>query len=548
MTLIIRSVTNLRSVNIPFTVPTLSAVLPPVVLAPFATLDLLSTMTEDDLIALQHLLNQLVAAGSISVSATIDTSEFESGYTGGGGSVGAGTQFQLAYYATTGSAVSGLTTPTPNSALVSDANGLPVASSTTATELGFVHSVTSSIQTQLNTKLSTAVTALHADSHTNLTGAVQLVSGTNVTLSQVGQAITINAASGSTPPAGSNTDIQFNNSGAFGASANLTWDGTTFSVTGMTHVTNNLTVDTQVVTDAVHGRTGALTLSPFSDSGAAIKLTTASGTSVMDIDTSNSDVIIHVVTNPGFPVLVLRGNNGNLGNGQALAFQSATTKEWWLLGNSTSNGSSNDGFALFDRDTATNAWHVSDTHQLSIDTGGAHTNKLDVNGNAAIGSGYAGISGAPTNGLIVQGNVSIGFPTPDASAVLEVTSTTQGFLPPRMTTTQRNAISSPAEGLIVYDTTLHQTWQWQNGAWAEVGGGSTPTVSDSTATVGGAATESVAVAGLLTTSTIWAVTQRTAGGAALPLLAWTNTTNGHLNIIYSADMGSGAVVRVLFIP
>jgi len=51
--------------------------------------------------------------------------------------------------------------------------------------------------------------------------------------------------------------------------------------------------------------------------------------------------------------------------------------------------------------------------------------------------------------------VSIGSPTA-ASAVLEISSTIQGFLPPRMTTTQKNAISSPAAGLVVYDTTLNK--------------------------------------------------------------------------------------------
>ena len=74
-----------------------------------------------------------------------------------------------------------------------------------------------------------------------------------------------------------------------------------------------------------------------------------------------------------------------------------------------------------------------------------------------------------------------------------------------------------------------------------------PSVVDSSATSGGAAAEEVTVAGLLTTSTIWAVTQRTVGGANLPLLSWTNVVNGSLNIIYSADMGVGAVVRVVFV-
>jgi hypothetical protein len=49
--------------------------------------------------------------------------------------------------------------------------------------------------------------------------------------------------------------------------------------------------------------------------------------------------------------------------------------------------------------------------------------------------------------------VGIGTTTPNASAKLEVNSTTQGFLPPRMTTAQRDAISSPADGLVIYNTT-----------------------------------------------------------------------------------------------
>jgi hypothetical protein len=48
--------------------------------------------------------------------------------------------------------------------------------------------------------------------------------------------------------------------------------------------------------------------------------------------------------------------------------------------------------------------------------------------------------------------VGIGTTTPNASAALDITSTTSGLLPPRMTATQRNAIASPAAGLIVYCT------------------------------------------------------------------------------------------------
>ena len=52
--------------------------------------------------------------------------------------------------------------------------------------------------------------------------------------------------------------------------------------------------------------------------------------------------------------------------------------------------------------------------------------------------------------------VGIGTVTPDASAALDITSTTGGFLPPRMTSTQIRDISKPVEGLMVYCTTCPQ--------------------------------------------------------------------------------------------
>jgi len=53
-------------------------------------------------------------------------------------------------------------------------------------------------------------------------------------------------------------------------------------------------------------------------------------------------------------------------------------------------------------------------------------------------------------------NVLIGTTTDIASSKLTIDSTTQGILPPRMTTIQKNAIATPAAGLIVYDTTLNK--------------------------------------------------------------------------------------------
>jgi hypothetical protein len=66
------------------------------------------------------------------------------------------------------------------------------------------------------------------------------------------------------------------------------------------------------------------------------------------------------------------------------------------------------------------------------------------------------------------GNVGINTATPSASALLDVQSTTKGFLPPRMTTTQKNAIASPAAGLVIYDTTLNKLCVRVAAAWQTV--------------------------------------------------------------------------------
>jgi hypothetical protein len=84
---------------------------------------------------------------------------------GGSGTVNSGTQYRLAYYASTGTAVSEAAAITANRALISDANGVPTHATTTATEIGYVNGVTSAIQTQLNGKQATGnyVTALTGD-------------------------------------------------------------------------------------------------------------------------------------------------------------------------------------------------------------------------------------------------------------------------------------------------------------------------------------------------------------------------------------------------
>jgi hypothetical protein len=59
----------------------------------------------------------------------------------------------------------------------------------------------------------------------------------------------------------------------------------------------------------------------------------------------------------------------------------------------------------------------------------------------------------------------------DPSAMLDVSSTTKGFLPPRMTTIQRTGIQSPTDGLMVFDSDTKSHWYFST-TWKEIGNGS----------------------------------------------------------------------------
>ena len=69
------------------------------------------------------------------------------------------------------------------------------------------------------------------------------------------------------------------------------------------------------------------------------------------------------------------------------------------------------------------------------------------------------------NGATSGTNVGIGTSAPDANAILEVSSTSQGVLIPRMTTSQRKLISSPAPGLMVYDLDKQTIYLYDGVKW-----------------------------------------------------------------------------------
>jgi hypothetical protein len=77
---------------------------------------------------------------------------------------------------------------------------------------------------------------------------------------------------------------------------------------------------------------------------------------------------------------------------------------------------------------------------------------------------------SPTERMRIDsaGSLGIGTASPNASAILDVQSTTKGVRMPNMTTTQKNAISSPAAGLMVFDTTLSKLCVYSGAAWQTI--------------------------------------------------------------------------------
>ncbi len=67
--------------------------------------------------------------------------------------------------------------------------------------------------------------------------------------------------------------------------------------------------------------------------------------------------------------------------------------------------------------------------------------------------------------------VGIGTTSPDASSALEISATDKGFLMPRMTTAQKDAIPSPATGLQVFDLDTNSVWSYDGSEWKEGSGG-----------------------------------------------------------------------------
>ena len=181
---------------------------------------------------------------------------------------------------------------------------------------------------------------------------------------------------------------------------------------------------------------------------------------------------------PGTNGYVLTYNNGNAvwqaSTGTSVSYNiDASTLSGTTL-NSTITGSSLTSVGTLANLTVTDAIVGSITGNAATATTAITAGNITATSNNTLTTLSSLTSVGVLNSATVNGKVIIGATSEvSVSAVLEASSTTQGFLPPRMTITQRSVIASPAQGLMIYCTncgTYGEPQYYNGAAWLNFAG------------------------------------------------------------------------------
>jgi hypothetical protein len=385
---------------------------------------------------------------------------------------------------------------------------------TTKVQLGNLP-VTTAVTTALATKQDTLVsgTNIKTVNSTSLVGsgnvAVQetLVSGTNIkTLNSVSLLGSGNIVLAATP-SGVAGAIQFSNGSAFASdAANLFWDDTNNRLGVGTNAPSG---KTQIITDdatSPFAYSSQLTqLAGSALQGLLVGYSATNGSFISSVfpGTSFSNMtytaVEHRFSNAGAVGMTIHANgNTTIGNG--------TTTLSARVGIKGSGSTSATTSLLVQNSSGSTAMEVKDN--LTVGMGGAYVSSPSgfgttvasitalypcflMNSTGGGGSkvglnidtaklyfseetsgavyGHRIMADTRIGGLAVKNDTAAGATASlNASAVLQADSTTKGFLPPRMTTTQKNAIASPAAGLVVYDSTTNKLCCYNGSTWNDL--------------------------------------------------------------------------------
>jgi hypothetical protein len=311
-----------------------------------------------------------------------------------------------------------------------------------STEFGYLDGVTSAIQTQLNAKQATLVSATNIKTinSTSLLGSGDIVIGAT--------------------PSGVAGAIQFSNGSAFASDAtNLFWDDTN----------NRLGVGTNAPSTP---------LSIISGNGSTDGMSGISlGPSPANFRLSNY-FNIGIITAPSGPIYAIASNGFQVGK----TYGDASGVSAGMLGVRGSGSTSATTSLLVQNSAGTTALQIRDDRSIDIVANELGNNAWgqsikffgssgEVRTNFGGGVGFFGTwynAGSEQMRFSTANNLLLGTATDIASSKFTIDSTTKGFLPPRMTTTQKNAIATPATGLVVYDSTTNKLCCYNGSTWNDL--------------------------------------------------------------------------------
>ena len=305
-----------------------------------------------------------------------------------------------------------------------------------------------------------------------------LVSGTNIktlnSVSLLGAGDIVLAAT----PSGVSGAIQFSNGSAFASdAANLFWDDTNnrlgvgtnaptmaLDVNGDIKTNNNIYIQGNAkfiyantgggsVTTGLYFRPNDSMLDVYINGGAAVTFGASTRTLIKGSGSTSATTSLLVQNSAGSTAMEVKDN---LTVGMGGAYVSGASPFGTTVASVTANYPC---FLLNSTSTSSKVGFNMDTAKLYFSE--------ETNGSSLYG--HRIMADTRVGGLVVKNDTAAGAQASlNASAVLQADSTTRGFLPPRMTTTQKNAIATPAAGLVVYDSTTNKLCCYNGSTWNDL--------------------------------------------------------------------------------
>lgn len=302
---------------------------------------------------------------------------------------------------------------------------------------------------------------------TNATG-LPIVAGTTGTLTAA------RGGTGLTTFGGANTILYTSAADTLTSSSNLTYNGTVFALTGRQTITHTAANTAFTLTQTSNAVSINVAKTRTNGNNGSNLLQITNSTVVDDGGSYNVNADVFSLTNSATRTSGTINSTANvfsltqadtLGTGAAMFIDSNASGASAILidpENTTVNSINVNADALTTGGVARFASNSADTGTRSLlnvindntAASGAVVLRLQQDSTADIVNFFDGATEVFT--IVDGGNVGIGNASPNASAILDVASTTKAFMPPRMTTTQRDNITGPTAGMVIYNTTTNK--------------------------------------------------------------------------------------------